>query len=90
MKGIEEQNNREALKAELKFLLKEAYDRNKGSKLDSFHEKIIEKSNELKQKYPDYIRYQLYHLFIFSTPNDTATEFDFPGEDSIETFIRSL
>lgn len=47
-------------------------------------------SRMLMSKYPDYQRYKLFHILNGSTPPEYVDKFDFPGEDSIETFIRSL
>ena len=53
--------------------------------------KIHTKVTALREKYPDYKNYVLYHLLTGSTPHDPMpTLFDFPGDDSIETFLRSF
>ncbi|MEK7478678.1 MAG: hypothetical protein AAB626_02005 [Patescibacteria group bacterium] len=44
-------------------------------------------ARNLKEKYKDAGKYHLYHMIIGSTGTKT-TEFDFPGEDSIEKFLR--
>ena len=54
------------------------------------HEKIIEFAEKIKNKYPDYQDYMLYHLLIGSIPKSKLPKFDFPGEDSVEKFIESL
>lgn len=54
----------------------------------SFHERLVDKAEELQAKYPDYDDYELYHLLIGSTVRDRA-KFDFPGSDSVEKFIDS-
>jgi hypothetical protein len=47
-------------------------------------------SQGIKDKYPDYRNYELYHLLVGSTPSIPCEKFDFPGDDSIERFIRSF
>ena len=66
--------------------------RGEAYKKDMFgtHEKIIEFTERIKDKYPDYRDYELYHLLIGSTPGGKLPKFDFPGENSIEKFIESL
>lgn len=61
-------------------------------KIDIFgtQDKIVDKANFLKDKYPDYNDYRLYHLMIGSTPEKVLPFFDFPGEDSIMNFLRTL
>ena len=78
--------NKEILVAELKSLLLNAYHR-KG--LDT-NEKVIKKSTELKAKYKNYHDYEMYHLLVSSGLLYPTENFDFPGEDSVENFIRSL
>ena len=53
------------------------------------HEQIVEFAKRLEQKYSDYNSYKAYHLLIGSTPPNLCSKFDFPGEDSIEKFIKS-
>lgn len=42
--------------------------------------------DKLREKYPDYENYEMYH-FGASTPRD-CVKFDFPGEDSVVKFIE--
>ncbi|MCX6703143.1 MAG: hypothetical protein NTV02_00425 [Candidatus Zambryskibacteria bacterium] len=47
------------------------------------------KAEELSKKYPGFNTIALYHLLIDSNPVEgSITEFDFPGDDSIEKFLR--
>ncbi|MBI4118825.1 MAG: hypothetical protein HY452_01010 [Parcubacteria group bacterium] len=52
----------------------------------SLHDRVLDKAKELRDKYPDYEDYELYHLFIGSTTRDRS-KFDFPGEDSVRKFV---
>ncbi len=56
------------------------------------YELLVEFANQLKVKYPDYLDYDLFHFLVGSTPvpDKMPTKFDFPGEDSIEFFLRSI
>lgn len=46
-------------------------------------------AKSLEARHPDARNYRLFHLLIDSTPSPgTITHFDFPGDDSIEKFIR--
>jgi len=49
--------------------------------------KIVTWTNSIKEKYPDFQDYELYHVAFGSTP-DHCTKMDFPGDDSAEKFIR--
>lgn len=45
----------------------------------------------LKEKYPDFQRWRVYHALIGSTPGTSnLIEGDFPGEDSVVNFLESL
>jgi len=49
---------------------------------------------KLKEKYPDHTNYRLYHLLDSSSlgPDSIVkkcSKFDFPGDDSVEKFLRS-
>jgi hypothetical protein len=55
----------------------------------AIHNKVLAFHDRLKARYPDYPEYELYHLISFSTLKAPLTKYDFPGEDSIETFIRT-
>ncbi|MDO8260361.1 MAG: hypothetical protein Q7T50_02555 [Candidatus Magasanikbacteria bacterium] len=54
--------------------------------------RIVAVANKLKLKYSDYEEYAMFHILIGSTPDEGKqfTKFDFPEEDSIASFIRSL
>jgi hypothetical protein len=79
-------HNDEAIRAELKALLLEAYS---SPHFEDVHDKIVDKAEDLQRKYPDYADYELYHLMIGSTTENSG-KFDFPAGDSVEEFIRSL
>ena len=92
---------KEALIAELRNLLLESYKKDEAEHSMVNYEMVLRKDKELKDKYPDYYTYRLYHLLIgssvepiISNPENNSplpTEnFDFPGDDSIEKFIREL
>ena len=75
---------------------KESFDR-LTALANEFYEKIpsenvfhlqVEKSNELKKKYPDFVDYVAYHVLVGSTPTIFAKYFDFSGDDSVEKFFR--
>jgi len=85
---LEVEPGQEALIAELKEKLNNAYNTDA---IDA-HEKVFEYTDEIKKKYPDYSKYRLWHLVIFSTIGKSMeiTHFDFPGDDSVERFIKSL
>lgn len=54
------------------------------------HEKIFVRGEELKRKYGnDCYNYTAFHVLIGSSTRDLPN-FDFPGEDSVEEFLRSL
>ncbi|HCR81766.1 MAG TPA: hypothetical protein DIV47_04845 [Candidatus Pacebacteria bacterium] len=83
--------SREILVKELKEKLRAAY------KADAMrtHEKVLSFTSAIKEQYPDYSKYQLWHLVIGSTIDDAdkitkITHFDFPGDLSVEQFIKSL
>ena len=83
-KSKQEQSNKESI-AVLKALRDKFYD--KFPDLNS-QDIIVEKSNQLKSKYPDYLDYEAYHVLISSTPHIQVKHLDFPGEDSIESFFQ--
>lgn len=67
------------------------------SKLDPFRfsrdDEINDFADSLKKKYGerDVYKYALFHILGGSTGyEDLVEHFDFPGEDSVERFIRSL
>lgn len=84
---IEEEINRETLIRELKEKLNMAYE----ADAKKMHERVFEFANVIKNKYPDYSKYQLWHLLISSTIGDNTKiiYFDFPDNDSVEKFIKS-
>lgn len=55
------------------------------------YDKLVNFGQMLRKKYPDCQDYELFHFLVGSTmrPEEMATKFDFPGEDSIETFLRN-
>ena len=55
-----------------------------------FHNKIVDKAEELKSKYPDYESCRMYHVLVGSTPvMSDMNYFDFPVGDSVVEFINS-
>lgn len=79
---------REVLAKELKEKLNLAY------KTDAMvtHQRMLDFTNIIRGKYSDYSKYRLWHLLIGSTIGDASkiTHFDFPGDLSVEKFIKSL
>jgi hypothetical protein len=58
-----------------------------------FQSRLVEFTEHLRKKYPDYQNYRMYHFLVGSgalKPDERFTEDDFPGEDSIENFIKRL
>ncbi len=52
---------------------------------------MVTRARELEVQYPDFRDYELYHLLIGSTEiPESSTQWDFPGNDSIEAFLRGL
>jgi hypothetical protein len=80
--------DKEAIKEELGFIL--ARINRKLVELGGETNAITEKAQELRDKYPDYAEYELYHLLVGSTPKESLEKFDFPGSDSIERFIMDF
>lgn len=52
------------------------------------HNQIAEFGQHLRHKYSDPTEYTLFHILVSSTPVGTQPFFDFPGEDSVEKFIK--
>lgn len=72
--------------------LKEIIDRLMLSDYKTYEDRVFDKVATLKKNYGDkeVYKYRLFHV-LFGSSNPSGIEhFDFPGEDSIETFIRSL
>ena len=87
--GFNPENLSEQEKAEILSSLGEKWRAlSKMEDLLSFHERVLDKTKELRAKYPDYNDYRLYHFLIGSTVYDRA-KFDFPGEDSVQKFIEA-
>lgn len=59
----------------------------RGNILETY-DKISEFGEKLLEKYPDARSYLLFHLLIGSTPPYDLSLFDFPGDDSVEKFIK--
>jgi hypothetical protein len=75
------------MKQKIKSKILEAYKRD----LNGTSERILAYNDMIKQKYPDYRNYQLYHVLIGSTPIEEKTKLiDFPSPDSVEEFIETL
>ncbi|TSC70367.1 MAG: hypothetical protein CEO12_391 [Parcubacteria group bacterium Gr01-1014_46] len=75
--------NKDVLRVELKELRARAHNKD----MMGFYERMLEFVGRVESKYPDCRSYELFHLLIGSTPLN-PTKFDFPGEDSIEKFLR--
>lgn len=70
-------------------VLKEKWEKVMEEEGMSFYEKCGEFATKLREKYPDYDKYQLYHLLGGSTFDEgDCPKFDFLGEDSIEEFLK--
>jgi hypothetical protein len=58
------------------------------------HDQMMDRAAYLQSKYPDtFYDYEMYHFLISSNIGvelPLFDQFDFPGEDSVEKFIRSL
>lgn len=54
------------------------------------HDEILKYSHDIQKKYPDFADYELYHLLIGSTPSKPCSKFDFPDDDSVESFLNVL
>ena len=82
----------ESLVTELSTLLDSAISNEDFDAVIQTMDRIKQKADHLKAKYPDYADYRMYHVLVHSTPNSDKmlTKFDFPEEDSIADFIRSL
>ena len=87
-KHMEEETHRETLVRELKKKLEMAYEMD----VTKAHKRVLEFADVIRKKYSDYSECRLWHLLILSTISDNTkiTRFDFPGDDSIEKFIKSL
>jgi hypothetical protein len=44
--------------------------------------------NILREKYPDYEDFRLYHALVGSGVGKECSKFDFPGDDSISVFLE--
>lgn len=54
-------------------------------------DRVVQKAKELREKYPNYTQYQIYHLLIGSTPPEGTDIYeDFPGDDSVVEFLKKL
>lgn len=83
------EKEREAILEYVRGLLSQVYrDR---QRLSAAHESILAQAQFLRQKYPDYEAYRMYHLLIQSSPHEERLKFlDFPGEDSVVKYLESL
>lgn len=77
------------IEEQMKEINEETDEEIKTNKIFSRHDKVVEFSNEIKKKYPDYEKYLAYHILIGSTPDyENIDEFDFPKEDSVLKFVK--
>jgi len=84
----------EEVAEKLKVIRNSAYDSHNDD-FDGFlniHKMITDKLQEIENKYPNFRDYKMYHVIASSTsdPNKPSTKFDFPEQDSLADFIRSL
>ena len=63
-----------------------------GDNLMKLQDEIVSRVKYLRDKYPNYPKYRVYHIISGSTPSPDleVLEDDFPGEDSIEVFLNHL
>lgn len=57
---------------------------------DEYNFKMVDFSEKLKSKYPDYEKHALFHRLIGGTPPDGCNKFDFLGEDSVVKFFLDM
>lgn len=57
-------------------------------KNEELYERLVEFGEGLKEKYSDFLDYELFHFLVGSTMQGEPKHFDFPGEDSVEAFLR--
>lgn len=81
--------NKAELALQLKKIVSSLYEQDDLNNNFENHKKITEFITKLQKTYPNYQDYLLYHLISFSTPSKISTQFDFPGEDSIEKYLKS-
>lgn len=76
--------SKEQIMAELVDLKRKIYED------ETKYESMVEFGIELRNKYPDCEEYELFHFLVGSSIREghEPAHFDFPGEDSIETFLR--
>jgi hypothetical protein len=59
--------------------------------IETLYNKVRKFAHHLQATYPDYARYELYHVLVGSTPRpEDKNGKDFPGDDSVEEFIKNL
>jgi len=55
-----------------------------------YNEVMLDFATKLEERRPDCRKYRAFHQLIGSTPPADALSGDFEGEDSIESFFKSL
>lgn len=76
--------NREQILGELAELKSKIYNIENEDLLN----RMVEFVDGLKEKYPNYQDFELYHFIAGSGMKRNPVDFDFPGEDSIEVWLR--
>ena len=54
------------------------------------NDRINQKAQYLRAKYPDYENYVMYHILTSSGMDRDCPNFDFPENDNVADFIRNL
>ena len=64
----------------------------KGTAVEFHGRVILSRAQYLEGKYPDAREYALFNLLTANSPESdyVYSKFDFPGDDSVEKFIRDL
>ncbi len=81
MEGIPK--NKEQILVELNELKLKFYEN------PDMYEKMFNFARSLRDKYPNCEDCELFHFMIGSTMKHEPAFFDFPGEDSVESFLRN-
>jgi hypothetical protein len=57
---------------------------------ETIQDLIVLFANKLKSRYHNYTDYLAWHILVSSTPLEETKFIDFPGDDSVRSFIESL
>ena len=77
----------------IKSLLDRLYGLVSGEKFLEVYDKLALRAKYLQKKYPDYFNREVWHIMIGSSLGYKmmpVIEDDFPGDDSVEEFIKTL